>query len=280
MTTRSAEQIADLVRTNYAVTAGRQGFLADPGGWLDLLLSDGTPPTDDDHAAARAAIELIAADAENAALPETPAQIVTELAIEHGIDNAYVLDDAVHVPTGAGSLFLTITEDAHRISTIRPGSRPVVVWADEQARSITGAVGMLARLVTAADADRTARTPPVPGAAGDGDTHSSPPATDAGDVPAYVWTMPTTGHLCLHYSWRDGQDPGPAALVFYERREAGDERAREYLADQLQVLGRNAPADVVHRLVMVERDDDSPPDRVIAEATVRGSGTPLAGRDR
>lgn len=150
------EAIADRVRANLVAFGGRQGFLADPGGWLDQLLAD-QPHTAAVDEAAKQAIDLIVADHEESKVPETAEEMVTELRDEWGIVDAYVMDPGpgtVHIPVPDGSVFLSDSEGSHP-DPARPlghvigrcyldGRDEIILWEDPQARSTSGALGQLA----------------------------------------------------------------------------------------------------------------------------------------
>ena len=120
-------------------------------------------------------------------------------------------------------------------------------------RSIVGAVGMLVELVTRAEARDAGSL-----------------ALEAGDLPMFTMTLPSIGHLCLHHIHPDDADPPSRGADLLPRTRGRRRPAREYLAGQLEVLGRCVGPGALHRLVMVERYGDGRPDRVIAEGTVRG----------
>lgn len=155
----TAEQIADKVRENLTGMGGRQGFLSDPGGWLDHVLADQGEADDEDHEIARQAIDLIVADHENADVPQTAEQMVEELRIEWGITDAWIsphADDAVFVPVPGGSLYLEFGAGdgfEHVIGRkVDDGSADDrIVWSDPQGRSISGALGKLAELAEQAE---------------------------------------------------------------------------------------------------------------------------------
>lgn len=153
----TAEQIADRVRARLTGFGGRQGFLSDPGGWLDDMLNDGSEVTEEDHETARRAIAMIVADHEDAPVPDTAAQMVEELRVEWGVVGAYVMDPGpgtVHVPVPDGSMFLSDRDGAQPDGTrghvigrrFDDGRDEQILWEDPQARSICGALGKLAEL--------------------------------------------------------------------------------------------------------------------------------------
>jgi hypothetical protein len=150
----TAEAIADMVRANLVAFGGRQGFLQDPGGWLDHVLAD-QPHTAELDEIAGQAIDLIVADHEDAAVPTTAEEMVAELRDEWSIVDAYVMDPGpgtVHIPTADGSVFLSDAEGSHPDGTkghvigrrYDDGRDEEILWEDSLARSISGALGQLA----------------------------------------------------------------------------------------------------------------------------------------